>query len=327
MNIGIIGLNHKLAQIDLRETFSRHCHALFHEKMIHDDHAHILLSTCNRTEIYFSSENLSATHSYILARLRGPLEADFDQKLYTFLEENAFRHLLRVVSGLDSAIIGETEIQGQVRRAYTETTRQKPLPKPLHFLFQKALKAGKWIRSHFFLERESDPLADAILQLGGNLKNTLLIGASEINCKLAKSLKKANLTLCNRSEDKGRQAADRLKIPFLPWSALNTWSSFDTVILSTKAKTPLINSYSGKKTIQLFDLSVPRNVCPSLETHPQITLFGIDHLNARIEEKQTHRRGLASHLEHLIDLEAKRTVALFNRHPPILLNELSKITQ
>src|SRR4051812_9744096 len=119
MRVGIVGINHKLADLKLRERLAKACQKRFGPfQAVHGDHHFILLSTCNRTEVYFSSDDLAATHSYLLSILRTDVEEEFDHKLYSYFGTDCFSHLTRVTSGLDSAIIAETEIQGQVKTAY-----------------------------------------------------------------------------------------------------------------------------------------------------------------------------------------------------------------
>ncbi len=129
MRIGVVGINHRLAGLELRDSLARICQKKFgSDRITHSNHSFILLSTCNRTEVYFCSDNLPESHSYLINALRGDVSEDFDQKLYSFFGSDCFLHLCRVTAGLDSAIVAETEIQGQVKTAY-EKAAQK-------FLFQ-----------------------------------------------------------------------------------------------------------------------------------------------------------------------------------------------
>src|SRR5690606_30288580 len=105
----------------------------------------VILSTCNRAEIYFSGEDLAAVHSHLLSFLRAGVDVPFERTFYSFFGIDCFFHLCKVASGLDSAIFAESEIQGQVRVAYANA---KKLSSCLHFVFQKALKISKEIRSY-----------------------------------------------------------------------------------------------------------------------------------------------------------------------------------
>lgn len=112
MRIGVIGINSKLASLQLRERLAKACQKHFAlQNCLHGPHRIVQLSTCNRTELYFYSHDLAEAHTYILNVLRQEIQDEFDQKLYSYFGCDCFQHLCRVATGLDSAIIGETEIQ------------------------------------------------------------------------------------------------------------------------------------------------------------------------------------------------------------------------
>src|SRR5207244_4328762 len=127
-----------------REAIARAAQSLSGEKGIFFQHPIVVLSTCNRTEIYFSAENLAEAHSDLLAHFRKQIEEPFEHRLYSYFGIDCFAHLCRVASGLDSAILAETEIQRQVKVAYAAG---RVLPSCLHYIFQKALKVSKGMRN------------------------------------------------------------------------------------------------------------------------------------------------------------------------------------
>lgn len=138
LRIGVIGLNHKTAHLALRETFARAALRLQNEMGLFFPHATIVLSTCNRTEIYFSSPDLSECHSELLSFLRSEhLDEPFEHRLYSYFGIDCLSHLCLVASGLDSAIVAETEIQRQVKMSYLRSSERAQLPSSLHFLFKK----------------------------------------------------------------------------------------------------------------------------------------------------------------------------------------------
>src|SRR5580704_12720984 len=101
MRVGVVGINYKLADVKLREELARACHRCFSfGQNIHTKHTFILLSTCNRTEVYFHSEDLPEAHSCLLSILRSEVDEDFDQKLYSYFGPDCFLHLCRVTAGL-----------------------------------------------------------------------------------------------------------------------------------------------------------------------------------------------------------------------------------
>ncbi len=293
MRVGVVGINHKLADLKLREQLAKACQKWFGAlQAVHSHHHFVLLSTCNRTEVYFSSDDLACTHVYLLSILRSEVEEDFDHKLYSYFGTDCFCHLTRVTLGLDSAIIAETEIQGQVKLAYEMTSEYHSLPGDLHFLFQKALGIAKKIRSDLQLGRGMPNLEHAILQTGKHVfpcpeeARLLFVGASEINQKILGFLKNKNfrnITLCNRSGDQADAIAELYQVHPLPWSQLKRWQEYDWIIFGTKSPDYLITHeevsqpFASQKLI--MDLCVPRNVEPKLGQDSQIILLNIDQIN------------------------------------------------
>lgn len=302
MRIGVVGINHKLADLKLREKLAKACQKWFGPlQACREEHFFILLSTCNRTEVYFSSMDLTATHTYLLSILRFEVPEEFDQKLYSYFGTDCFCHLTKVTLGLDSAIIGETEIQGQVKLAYEHASEFHSLPKDLHFLFQKSMGIAKSLRSTLQLGRGMPNLEDAILQAGKSTFQTpttsrlLFVGASEINRKILVFLKNknfANIYICNRSNEQSIDFATNYAINYLPWSQMNEWLKFDWIIFGTKSPEYLIVSseirhHSFDKKL-ILDLSVPRNVDPKLGLDPRITLLNIDQINRSLKTRYRH---------------------------------------
>ena len=317
MRFGVVGINHKLADLKLREYLAKACHRTFspgHSLAI--EYGSVLLSTCNRTEIYFSSNDLTETHSGILNALRNEIGEEFDQKLYSFFGQDCFFHLSKVTAGLDSAILGETEIQGQVKSAYESATKYMVLPSPIHFLFQKALNIGKQVRAKLNMPRGMPDIEDAVDQIGshvfqGNREcKILFVGASNINLKILshlKRLKYSDITLINRTRKESLEKDRGVKL--LPWEALKGWTQFDWIILGTKAPHHLIYSEHGlnlqsKKLI--MDLSVPRNADPKLRDIPEICLMNIDEINQTLKIHKEKMHSIVSQAEALISDAAAR---------------------
>jgi len=314
MRVGIVGINHKLADLKLREQLAKACQKWFGIlNAVHGNQYFVLLSTCNRTEIYFSSHDLTETHTYLLGVLRVEVEEEFDHKLYSYFGVDCFLHLARVTLGLDSAIIAETEIQGQVKLAYEKTSDYHSLPGDIHFLFQKALGITKKLRSDLQLGRGMPNLEHAILQTGKHLfqqpeeVRLLFIGASEINQKILAFLKNKtfqNITLCNRSEDQANALSKHYGIERLAWSDLNRWTDYDWIIFGTKSPEYLItheqvsNVSMSEKLI--MDLCVPRNVDPKLGQDPRITLLNIDQINRLLEIRSRRMTHLLAQAEERV---------------------------
>jgi glutamyl-tRNA reductase len=205
---------------------------------------------------------------------------------------------------MDSAILWESDIQCQVKTAYEQAALRSKLPKEIHFLFQKALRNGKLVRSGLHTEQGIPDLEHAIFQVGtdffeGRSQKILIVGASAINLKVLAYLKRkgySDITLCNRSKERGELAADKYNCPLIPWNLRATWKSFDWIIYGTKSPTILLHKEEvgeilGKKCI--MDLSVPRNVDPEIGSSATLQVLNIDDLHQIVQKK---REGLT----HLI---------------------------
>lgn len=324
MRTGVLGVNHKLADLSLRERLARCCHNWVYSPFIKRSKASlVLLSTCNRTEIYFSSEELPVTHSEMLSYLREEIEEDFDQKLYTYFGGECFRHLVRVTAGLDSAIRGETEIQGQVALAYSAAMKEQKLHRDLHHLFQKGLKLGKQIRE-LIPFRGMPELQDAVLHLGAlffpspRSARVLFLGASSINAQLITGFRKrgfTQLTLCNRTLETAKALAAKYSMQVLDWVDLRQWARYDWVICATKAPylllTPSDVCYPKRRQL-LMDLSVPRNIDPELSLDPSITLYHIDTIQDTLSQSRVSRLERFKEAEEWVEKAAARQMELFH---------------
>lgn len=327
MRVGVIGINYKQAALNLRESLAQACQRCFvTQGAIHGEHTFVILNTCNRTEIYFSSYDLAVTHSYLLEMLRQEVDIEFDQRVYSYFGKDCFLHLARVTAGLDSAIVAETEIQGQVKMAYERASDCIPLPSEMHYLFQKALQVGKRVRAEIPMGHGMPDLEHAIYQTGvhffNSVKDTriLVIGASGVNEKIVAFLQAkglVNIALCNRSPVHARAFAKHFQLPLLEWSRLRNWVDFDWIILGTKAPEPLIRPIDlpsvriGAKLV--MDLSVPRNVDPHLARHKEITLLNIDQINRMLRVRKQRMSHLLSAAERLVCLATERQIECFQR--------------
>lgn len=313
MRVGVVGINHKQAKLQLREMLAKTCQRRFDSKhALHPRHHFVLLSTCNRTEIYFSSEDLAATHSYILNILKREVCEDFEQRLYSFFSIDCLHHLSRVTSGLDSAIFWETEIQGQVKAAYEHSTHYSQLPKELHYLFQKALKNGKLVRSSYDVGRGMPDIEHALIHLASEQlelesARILFVGASAINLKILSFLnskKLPHLTLTNRTNEKAEAAAEKLSVSFLPWEQKQHWTNYDWIIFGTKSPQTLVDEKTFSETFAtrlLTDLCVPRNVDPRLEEDKRLVVHNIDSIHRTLKVRRQKVAHFATLAEGLLE--------------------------
>ncbi|MDR3624729.1 MAG: hypothetical protein P4L16_06275 [Chlamydiales bacterium] len=323
MLIGVLGVNHKSAELSLRESLAKVCVRRFSPgRSAHSNHFFVLLSTCNRTEIYFSSDDLAVTHSYLLRVLRYDIEGEFEHKLYSYFGFDCFVHLAKVTAGMDSAIIAETEVQGQVKSAYESVKQYNNLPRELHFLFQKSLKIGKDVRTGFPMGKGLASLEEAILQVTKNhmqdIKESkiLFLGASEINIKVCRALLSKgikNITFCNRTLEHLDRLAFQIPIKTIAWQEKRCWINYDVVIVGTKSVEYLLlkNERLSSKKQLLIDLSVPRNIDPELDAFDSITLLNVDQMNKIVEQNNSSKLSEISVIDRYITESVENQIAFF----------------
>lgn len=325
MQIGVVGINHKHAGLLLREQLAKTCQRRFGPgQSAHTNHTFVLLTTCNRTEIYFSSHDLAETHTYILNILKNSLDLDFDQKLYSFFNDDCFMHLCRVTCGLDSAIMLESEVQGQVKIAYEKSCYFSELPSDLHFLFQKSLRVGKKMRSAVPLGYNICGLEQAVFNTGKHFfksikeKSILFVGASDINLKILHFLMNKgaqNIALCNRTNKTASDFAEKYGIQTLSWDRLNEWHTYDWVILGTKSPEHLIAYQQmpqydlGQKLI--IDLCVPRNIDPKIGRISGVTLLNIDQINRMLKYRKRKIQSFINESERLVEQFSEHQISIF----------------
>lgn len=322
MQIGVIGVNHRSSDLFLRETLAKIFQKEFGVKALQKyGESYVLISTCNRCELYFSSSNLSHFHSEILKALRKHLFFAFEHVLYSYFEQDCFLHLSRVISGMDSAIFGESEIQRQVKIAYETFRVRKKLDISLHYLFQKGLKIGKEMRTSFLSSNKGMQLSHTTYSvldwIGEEIEKMklLFIGNSDVNRKIISYFHRkgcTNLTLCTRM----RQVSIIPQIPVCGWEELIHWTQYDAIICGTNHDQYILDTvhlarYPLKRKMILFDLSVPRNIDPKLSSHPFICLYNIDHLGNIIQKKKENSQKEISLCENAIQQVVERQISLY----------------
>lgn len=263
--IGVLGVNHKTADLSLRENIAERAIKFCENPFL--PYPTVLLSTCNRTEIYFHSEDLALAHSQLLRNFGN------EQAFYSFFGIYCFFHLCKVASGFDSAVFAESEIQRQVKKAYANA---KSLPSCMHYVFQKALKVSKEIRSKY--QQNSQSLYHALWRMcEWKNRKILIVGFSQINRGLISFLlhkKVDSITLCTRNPQtvqiEGVSIGDR--------RLLSEWENYDVIVSASFGEGFLIRG-KGEKGQVIFDLGVPRNVDPQVGA----TLYNIEDVHKSME--------------------------------------------
>ncbi len=286
MRIGLIGINHKSASLNLREKVARASGDLFAGMGV------VALSTCNRTEVYFSGEDVAERHSEILNRMQQKIEGAFEHALYSYFGRECFLHLAVVTAGLDSALVGESDIQRQVKMAYQEA--QSALPSPLHFLFQKCLKIGKAMRTEFAIYQKGSNLEGVVFELGRRFflrpARVLFVGNSGINRKIIRLFVQRrfhDVALTTRNPRAAEAFALDSGIHLFDSSILSSWHTYDWVIAGAQSLQHLICPVQGEiRTKLAIDLGLPRNIDPKVGAHPQITLLNIEQVGDLVETRR-----------------------------------------
>lgn len=325
--VGLIGVNHKSAELGLRERLATAYDLCFSElRSTGEDEGFVLLNTCNRSELYFSSRSLTATHGKLLKILRNHLQEPFEHTLYSYFGTDCFTHLACVTSGLDSAVAGETEIQGQVKTAYEAALKASDLSKPLHFVFQKSLKIGKTVRTEWLVDRGMPDVEGVAYKVGSMLFDEvqevpiLFVGASEINLKLLRYFKAKganNITLCNRTLRRAQLIAREEGVQCIAWNQLSHWPDYRWVITGTKCPDHVltVDQFPEDKTEKqlLIDLSLPRNIEPKLGHRSNVLLFNIDQINQAVDSAHEEVRGYLRKAQETVLRSVHRQVDIYHQ--------------
>ncbi len=334
MFIGLIGTSHKTAPIEIREKFSFKEEETkdFLLKLLENENIleTFLLSTCNRTEIYFVSniENFELVKNFLKNYKK--LDFDIDKYIYTHKNLEAIYHGFKVASSLDSLVIGEPQIVGQFKNAYLLAKEIGAIGQILDRFCQTALKVSKKVRTLTNIAKGEVSIASVAVELAkkifGSLKGkkVALIGAGEMAQNAIKHLIKEgvkDLIIVNRNQDKAKNIAENLKkeFPFLnieiyPLNKLlEALEKVDVVISSTSAPSFIITYEDIKKIINkkknylfLIDIALPRDIDPKVQEFDNVFVFYIDDLEKIVKENLKQRELEAIKAEKIVEEEAIR---------------------
>ncbi|CAN5267323.1 glutamyl-tRNA reductase [soil metagenome] len=327
MSLVCLGLNHKTAPVEIRERLA------FGEKEIPSAIAEmtgrgifdevVVLSTCNRVEIYGASGQhdepslLAGVRSFLTDHFR--LGAAAAHCFYGREGPEAIRHLLRVSSGLDSMMVGETEIFGQVKRAYQIAHGAGGTNKTLNKLFQQAFQIGKLVRTSTQITQGATSVGAAAVDLAGKIFGDLkkcrvmVLGAGEMSRRTAMSLQSrgaGSIIVSNRSYDRAVDLASEMggrALRFDDWES--EIGSVDIMITSTSAPHHVITAQHAREAMRhrrgqplfIIDIAVPRDVDPAVESIDGVYLYDIDALEAIASDGRRQRQAQIAACDRLID--------------------------
>ncbi len=308
--IGLLGISYKTASLEVREKFSfsneeivPFSEFLQQETEISDI---VLLSTCNRTELYFSQDKYDRQSAFdlVFKAIMKFKKVDLNcwHLFYHLSNTDAVRHLYEVASGLDSMILGEDQIIGQVKDAYLFCTKAALTDAVLMRLFQKSFEAGKRVRTETGIKLGTTSVSSAAVELCANLfgdltdKSVLLIGAGETGSLALQNIVQkgvSQITVANRTYDRALELANNFNGNVLHFNEFNEHlHKYDIVVVATGAQSMLITSEMVKNAqscdecgMQVFiDLSVPRNIDENIGDIEGVQLFGVDDLEEVVRE-------------------------------------------
>jgi glutamyl-tRNA reductase len=329
MNLFCVGLSHHTADVETRELYAgvRSEEAL--RAAVGCKEA-LLLATCNRVEVYASAEQPVATEDMVRAlRQSGAAEVEKGDTFYRYEGEACAAHLFRVAAGLDSMVVGETEILGQVKKAY-EVARTSGSAGPLlHRLFQRAFRVAKQVRSSTDITRGAVSVGSVAVELAGKIfgelgdRSVLILGAGEASERTARALNSRGVTdirVSNRSFERAEALAGIVggrAVAFDEWT--QQCREIDILISSTSADEPLLTPAAlapmlgGRADRPLFiiDIAVPRDVAPEVNEMEGVYLYDIDSLQTIAERSLAMRRQQMEAAEKIIAEHVADFVARF----------------
>jgi glutamyl-tRNA reductase len=319
MNLFCVGLSHHNADVETLERFGGNSEigCLLRSSGCAEA---LLLATCNRVEVYGASEARVSTLD--IARCldrriethRSPESAPF----YRYEDAQCVRHLFRVACGIDSMVIGETEILGQAKKAYEAARANGAAGRYLHRLFQRAFRVAKQVRTHTEITRGAVSVGSVAVDLAqkifGDLRKckALVLGAGETSEKTARALISRGVTdlrVSNRSAERADalvQAIAGRAVPFQNW--LEQCREIDILVTSTSAEAPLLSRAELEPILRdridrplfIIDIAVPRNVDPNVDALDAVYLYDIDSLQSIAEQSMATRREQVALAEQII---------------------------
>jgi glutamyl-tRNA reductase len=359
MSIVLVGVNHKSAPVEVRERLaftedacSNGLRTLVDGEVVREG---LIVSTCNRVEVLTetANERLNETIERVNQFLSGSdtlPRSFFAAHLYQHTDDEAIRHLFRVTSSLDSMVIGEPQVLGQVRRAYSIALEAGTAGRILNRLIHHAFRVAKRVRSETGIGANAVSISYMAVELGKKIFDTLqgrtalLIGAGEMAELSARHLRNAGVTrllLANRTEDRAERVASELGGLAIGFDQLSDYlAQADIIICSTAADQYVITEPMAREALSrrrnrpsfFIDISVPRNIDPAVGKIANVFVFDIDDLESVISSNIREREREAERAELIVESEImqfQQTLRLLDIGPTIgaLRNKLHHIAK
>jgi len=340
MHIVVVGLNYQTAPLEVREklapppaTIPDALRSLVATRGLSEG---LILSTCNRMEVYGVTPRPDDGFQHIeqfLHKLHAQRTREIDRAVYRFAEPESIRHLFRVASGLDSMVVGETEIFGQVKQAYETARGANATGKFLNQLLQKTFQVAKFVRSTTDIGKGNVSIASVAVDLAerifGSLANrrVMVIGAGDTSERTARALLSRgvpSVIVSNRNFDRAAELARQLHamaIHFDDWE--REFAGIDIVISSTSAPHFIITrekliplmKLRQQRPLFLIDIAVPRDIEPSVNELDNVYVYNLDDLRLVAEENRQTRELELTRCEEIIRGKVEQVQSWLRRQP------------
>ncbi len=335
MHILCVGISHRTAPVELRERIALSAQVQaaalreLHAQWPHTELA--VISTCNRTEFYLARPlhghpRLEEVVEY-LARSRQVASSRLEPAIYHHDNDKAVAHLMRVACGLDSMVLGESQILGQVREAYDRAQAAGTVGRVMHKLFQSALAAGKQVRAETGIGQGRTSVSSVAVDFARHLfshfqdKTLLVIGAgkmTELTLRHFAQLRPGRVVICNRSLDKAHELAHRCHGKAEPFDRLRELLiEADLVISSTGSDRAIVTAEVFRPLLRLrkfrpifvIDIAVPRDFDPAIGDLDSVYLYDMDDLQQAVADQMSARGAEAEACEQLVRQAAAESYA------------------
>ncbi|OTG81773.1 glutamyl-tRNA reductase [Acinetobacter sp. ANC 4648] len=326
MSFFVLGVNHQTASVELRERVAFNPERLKDLLAVQRQHQSlndmVVVSTCNRTEVYAMAENAEMVLDW-LAHTNGIDVKQLSKHVYRYEDTQAVSHLMRVASGLDSLMLGEPQILGQVKTALSLAKDAEIVSQNLNQIFEYAFYAAKRVRSETAVGSHAVSMGYSVAQLALQVFSqpekltVMVVAAGEMNSLVAKHLAEmgvAKILICNRGQERAailaQEITARVEVEIIPFDELAQHLHHADVISSCTGSLHQVISFIDVKTalkkrrykqMLMVDLAVPRDIDPKVETLDGVYLYGVDDLQSVIDDNLAQRRQAAVEAEVMVN--------------------------
>jgi glutamyl-tRNA reductase len=334
MTLFVAGVSYKTAPVELREQLSVKPSKLVCQacrlKICGDLDEIVLLSTCNRVEIYGTTARVTGRIDSLF-RLLSAEPRDYGSHVYVHEDIEAVCHLFRVAGGLDSMVIGETEITGQVKKAYDIAQEARLTGRVLNRVFQKTFQAVKDIRARTSIGRGATSVGSVAVELAEKIfrhdlskQTVIIIGAGQMGEACVRHLAKKgahSILVSNRSFDRAVELANEFGGQAVQFeSCLTAMADADIVVASTgcpktllhRADVEALMKHRRNRPLFLIDISVPRNIAPDVQRIDGVYLYNIDDLEALVRENVRSREQELAACDQIVNARATALMSKLN---------------